>query len=156
MVACVSARAGRDGHAGVFALDHWHSLPLSIYAFADGWHVLDAMDPHGNLAGARITTLGGMPIEQVIERLTPLLARENEHGLLNKPPRALLVPEVLHAVGVGESRSEVTLGLEVDGAQRSVKLAGAPMQRVRGWRRSLGMPLPTDSQAMWLGQPQRA
>ena len=69
----LTAGRDRDGHTGVFPLaqpdlELW---PLQLYAFADGWHVVAAQDPHGDLVGREVTAVGGVPVDEAVERLRP-------------------------------------------------------------------------------------
>jgi hypothetical protein len=58
----------------------WHFYGLLPYRFSDGWFVVNAAD-HA-LIGDRLVSIGGVPIDRVVERLTPLVPHDNEDGLL--------------------------------------------------------------------------
>ena len=58
----------------------WHFYDLLPYRFSDGWFVVRAGD--SSLVGHRLVSIGGVPIDQVVERLTPLVPHDNQDGLL--------------------------------------------------------------------------
>ena len=109
LVASISREAGRDGHAVVMPVGRWTILPLRLYAFDDGWFVTAAREPHEDLVGARVLTIGGVPIEQVAERIAPLVPRDNQQNLRTKLPGLLVRPALLHVLGIGESRERASL-----------------------------------------------
>ena len=58
----------------------WHFYGLLPYRFSDGWFAIRAGDD--SLVRARLVSIGGVPIDQVVERLTPLVPHDNPDGLL--------------------------------------------------------------------------
>lgn len=53
------------------------SLPLLTYDFADGQYVIAAAPSHAQLLGARVVAVNGVPIQQVVERIAPIISRDN-------------------------------------------------------------------------------
>ena len=89
----------------------FHTLPVSLYRFADGYHVRAAGRDHADLLGGRVTQVGGTPIEAAEKLVAPLIGRDNEMGVAMYAPILLTMPEVLHAVGLSTDpqRAELTL-----------------------------------------------
>ena len=116
---------GREGHSVVWPL-HGHVLPLTLYGFADGWFVVDAEGPVRRHVGARVTAIGGVPIEEACARVTPLLTRDNDWNLRFKLPFALATVEILDGVGLAEGPDRVRLSLEQDGKPQDISVQGAP------------------------------
>ena len=79
----IAAMAG-DGHTYVLpfsaahATSHW--LPLRLYQFSDGMFVIDALPGYEAWIGARLDALGGVPVPQLVARLRPYIARDNDAG----------------------------------------------------------------------------
>jgi len=68
----------RDGHSGIHPLSpipgqRLTAYPLRLYLFPEGLFVAQAEDQA--LIGARVTSIGGVPAEQVEERVRPLITR---------------------------------------------------------------------------------
>lgn len=122
----LTAGRDRDGHTGVFplaqsGLDLW---PLRLYAFEEGWRVLDATPEHQGLVGGRITRIGGHPVEEVEALVSPLVSRDNAASLRARVAQYLVVPAVLRGVGVEPV-------LEVDG--RTVDVPAIPSHDYAAW-----------------------
>ncbi|HYO60471.1 MAG TPA: hypothetical protein VEU29_01070 [Actinomycetota bacterium] len=106
--------SGGDGHSGIFPFDDHerdlHLLPLRLYEFPDGLYVVDAPeDP--DLVGARLLAIEGTPVEDVVERVEPLVPRDNEMTLRARLPQFLVVAEVLNGLGVVDGAGPVDVEL---------------------------------------------
>lgn len=98
----------RDAHSfpNVFSLRlGWHSYPLKIYGFDDGWYVIDAPREHPDLEGLRVVGIGGRPVAEVYETMKDYLAAENEYGWKDRFCNAALVAEWLAAAGIAPDAS---------------------------------------------------
>ncbi len=146
VVALVSAN-GRDGHTGAYV---WgggdyplHSLPLRLWLFSDGVYVVDALPPYESLIGHRISTVAGRPIAAVQAALDPLIPRDNAETVTLLTPRFLLIPEVLHGLGLVAATDTVELG-SVDGGGRETTTAvqSVPMAEYNAWAGAYGLDLP--------------
>ena len=121
------AAAVGDGHTSVAPWREpvgFHTLPVSLYRFADGYYVR-AADRHSDLLGARVTHVGGVPIDSVEKLVAPLIGRDNDMGIMMYAPILLVMPEVLHAVGLSGDPRSAELTVEVDGRSRTVTLDSA-------------------------------
>lgn len=100
----VASLGPRNGHTGIFPLDpgnrrSFHEFPLLAYEFADGVHVVGQVGAK-DLVGARIDAVGGVPIDQVLERVAPLVPRDNDSSLHLFRPMYLMSEEVLGGLGI--------------------------------------------------------
>jgi hypothetical protein len=124
----------RDGHQFALPLDLEGEpiLPLRVYEFAEGVFVTAALPPHEDLVGSRITAVGEMPIDDVLDALAPLVPRDGPATLASFRPLYLLRPVVLRGLGiVGEGAVSVTVS---DGSgERSVELEPVPSADFRAW-----------------------
>jgi hypothetical protein len=76
----------------------WHFYGLLPYRFANGWFVIRAEDH--SLVGDRLVSIGGVPIDGVVERLTPLVPHDNADGLLEGLLLELNSVEYLNGAGI--------------------------------------------------------
>lgn len=93
----------RDGHSGVHPLSpvegqRLSAYPLRLYRFPEGLHVVRAEDPA--LVGARVTAIGGVPIDEVEARVRPLITRDNDWTVLDRLPYFVVTAEVLDGLGI--------------------------------------------------------
>jgi hypothetical protein len=75
-----------------------HIYPAWMYRFPEGWFVVRAKDE--SLMGARLTAIGGTPVEQVEAALRPLVPSDNESGELIGLQDVLSTMEFLHGLGI--------------------------------------------------------
>jgi hypothetical protein len=71
---------------------------VALYGFAEGWFVVRAKDP--SLVGARLVSVGGVPVAEVEARLRPLIPADNESGKLNGLDNWMSAAEYLHGLGI--------------------------------------------------------
>ena len=123
----------RNGHSGLFPGDPAHArqlhlYPLRLYEFADGLFVVDAVDR--SLVGTRLVAVDGMPVAQALDRVEPLVPRDNESNLRGLAPHYLLTAEVLNGleITVGAQSARFTLARS-DGTQVDVSLGALPASR---------------------------
>lgn len=137
------SQSGRDGHSIAWPMTG-RALPVQLFGFGEGWYVVDALAPE--TIGARVVTLGGVPVEEVAQRLAPLLTRDNEWNLRAKLAAALTNPELLAGVGIACPTEGLEVELERDGRRETLALAP-----VSGNHAFLGFrPLPPRAGARWL------
>lgn len=160
IVAMVSA-AGHDGHTGAFI---WgtgtypvHSLPLRLWLFPEGVYVVDALPPYEDLVGAKIATVAGHPIADVLSALDPLIPRDNPTTVTLLTPRFLLIPEVLHGLGLVDAIGPVELGLAT-GPEVVDLMSVEPvaMADYNAWAGPYGLHLPDDPDVLYLSDAENA
>ena len=154
IVAMVSA-AGHDGHTGAFI---WgtgtypvHSLPLRLWLFPEGVYVVAALPPFEALVGAKVETLAGHPIGDVLAALDPLIPRDNPTTVTLLTPRHLLIPEVLHGLGLTDEVGPVELGLATGpGLIETTTVEPVAMADYNDWAGPYGLHLPDDPDVLYL------
>jgi hypothetical protein len=101
-----------DGHSNVSPWRDpeikFRELPVALYLFSDGLYVRAASAGQAKLLGARVTAIGGVPVADALKRVDPLLGRDNAMGPKAWAPVLLVMPEILHAVGLSESPDRAT------------------------------------------------
>jgi hypothetical protein len=93
----------RDGHSGIFPLDAAHErtphlYPLRLYEFSDGVFVVDTID-QPELVGARVVSIAGRPVEEVLDAVRPLVPADNEMSRGARVAQYIVVEEVLRGLG---------------------------------------------------------
>ena len=115
-----------DGHSNVSpwrdSAAEFHQLPVALYWFEDGLFVRAATEAQKALVGARVAGIGGVPVEEAIARVRPLISRDNEMGVRAWAPILLTMPEVLHAVGLSPVPTRAVFSVGASGSRRDVTL----------------------------------
>jgi Peptidase family S41 len=124
LVAMVSA-LGRDGHMGVWPPenpDAVHRYPIRLWEFPDGLYVTAVRAPSENLAGSRLTAIDGMPIDEVLQHLDPVVPRDNDSNLRAARMVFLTSAEVLSGLGIASSADHIDVEV-TDPATRATRTA---------------------------------
>jgi hypothetical protein len=104
-----------DGHTNVSPLKDpkfgFPSLPLKLYLFEDGLHVRAAAPAYAALVGAKVTAIGGVPVEEAVRRAREISPRDNDITPKMYVPVFLGMPDILHALGMSSSRDVAVLTL---------------------------------------------
>jgi len=115
-----------DGHSNVSPWRDtsavFQQLPVALYWFEDGLFVRAATKEHAALVGARVVGIGGVPVDEALARVRPVISRDNEMGVRAWAPVLLTMPEVLHAVGLSGDPTRATFLLETTRGRREVTL----------------------------------
>src|SRR5687768_6868928 len=102
-----------DGHTNVGphrdSLIAFQTLPIALYWFEDGITVRAADSAHANLLGWQVVAINGVPVDSVAARIRPLISRDNEMGVRAFTPFFMVMPEILHAIGVAPSPQRVPM-----------------------------------------------
>ena len=94
----------RDGHSGIFPLDPdqdqpLHLYPLFLYKFSDGLFVVSSIG-NRDLIGAKLLAVDGISVEQLEQKVRPLVPRDNESTRTDRFPQYMITAEVLHGLGL--------------------------------------------------------
>jgi hypothetical protein len=117
-----------DGHTSVSPWRDpvgFHTLPVSLYRFADGYYVRAAERDRAALLGTRVTHVGDVPIDVAEKRVASLIGRDNDMGVLIYAPTLLVMPEVLHGLGLSDDPEGAELTVDALGSSRTVTLGNA-------------------------------
>jgi hypothetical protein len=135
LVATISSD-GRDGHMGVWPPDNppaVHRFPIRVWEFPDGLFVTAARAPNADLVGSRIRSVDGVPIEEVFERLDPVVPRDNPSNLRAARAVFLTSAEVLAGLGIAGDPSAMELEVESDGAVRTASVPAVDAVTYADW-----------------------
>jgi hypothetical protein len=133
-------REGRDGHMGLWPPDNpgaVHRFPIRTWQFPDGLYVT-AAEGHDDLVGSRIVAVDGVPVDEVLELLDPVVPRDNDSNLRDARSVFLSSAEVLDGLGIAGDPLTMTLEVEAPGGTRrtaSIDAVGgdAFAEWVGGW-----------------------
>ncbi len=93
-----------------------HILPINLYWFKDGIFIEGARKDYEKILGARLLKVEGIPVEEALMAVRPLISAENDQFFKAYGLDFLLVPEALHAQKITKSlKSVLTLTLEKAG-----------------------------------------
>ncbi len=145
LVAMISSN-GRDGHMGVWPPDNTqaiHRFPLRVWEFPEGLFVTAARAPNEDLVGSRIVAVDGVPIAEVLDRLDPVVPRDNASNLRAARTVFLTSAEVLAGLGIAHDRLTMELEVEApDGSRRVVAVEAVDGETFADWVGGWELPLP--------------
>jgi len=132
-----------DGHSEAWR-DGDHLLPLVLFWFEEGVHVVATATAHRDLLGARVLRAGDRTVDELAAELRDTISRDNEWRPRFSIPGRLRQPRLLHALGLVPEPDRVALAVTgPDGGERVVTvgaeprppgaLAGARMPCPDGW-----------------------
>ena len=115
-----------DGHAGIGYPEGdkvlSRMLPVDLFMFAEGLHVIGTGPGCEHLLGARVDKIGGLAVDEVMAALDPIMTRDNSHWLTLTFPVLVRYPTVLEGMGI-----DSTLTVQfADGTSDQVRLEGVP------------------------------
>ncbi len=126
MLAIISAFG--DGHTRW--LRETPQLPLALFVYPEGLHVLGASSQHSDLVGAKILEIGGRPIEEVLAQGISLAPVENRMTARWEAAGLLRSLTVLRGLSLAPADGPVKLKIEdAKGSVREVELT-APEKRL--------------------------
>lgn len=153
LVGLISAN-GQDGHMFAVPADRSFgtAMPLRVYEFSDGLFITAAAPPHEDLAGKRITAVNGLPIQDVLAALDPLVPRDGPATVPGFRPIFFLRLDVLRGLGlVGNGPIVLTVA---DGAgEADVSLDPMSLADYAAWAGPGGMVALPVRDIRWLSRP---
>lgn len=100
-------------------------LPVQFYWFNDGVYIVDAKDGSKHLIGREVVSVETTPVEQVMEKIAIVNARDNEMQQYWLAPYYLALPEVLEGLNIAKDKASVAFTLaNKNGTKEQVKFSG--------------------------------
>ncbi|MEM8506616.1 MAG: hypothetical protein AAF717_02250 [Bacteroidota bacterium] len=104
-------------------------LPVNLYHFTDGIYVEGVHKEHSETLGAKVVAVNGLPIEEALAKIKPVVPAENNQYFKGYGLRFLTVPSVLHAQGITATlQQEVSLTLEKEGKRFTHSFSAIPLK----------------------------
>jgi peptidase S41-like protein len=114
-----------DGHTNIAPTRDpkigFRTLPVAFYFFEDGLYIRAAHRSQANLLGGRVVGLGNSDIN-AYNAVKQMISRDNAQGVLYWAPQFLVMPEVLHALGIIDDMENVRITIERGGKRESFTL----------------------------------
>jgi hypothetical protein len=121
----IAAMVG-DGHTRVDprkdANFGFPSLPLRLYLFEDGLYVRAAAPQYASLAGAKIETVDGVPVQEAISRVSEIISMDNEMATKLLAPVYLNMPDILQALKLSPTSKAAVFTLSKNGRASTVTI----------------------------------
>jgi hypothetical protein len=98
----IAATVG-DGHTGAHIPPYFKRYPIRFYWFGRELRVIAAAKEYQNALGARVVKIGALGLAEAQARILscfPTAENENEWYVMSTSPAFIVVPEVLHSLGV--------------------------------------------------------
>lgn len=98
----IAAMVG-DGHTGLHLPTYFKRYPIRLFWFGRELRVIAAAREYQDALGARVVKIGALSVDEAQARILSCFpTAENENGwyVMSTSPAFIIVPEVLHALGV--------------------------------------------------------
>lgn len=113
-----------DGHTHLGAPQE-PTVPLQFYRFEEGLFVTLAAPSLKDLAGAQVLAFDDVPTETVLEKVRPMISRDNEFWCLLIGPNFVRYPGLLRGLDITKRREGYELSVRLaDGTLRKVAVEG--------------------------------
>jgi hypothetical protein len=110
--------------------------PLELRWFADGLYVIAAAKQYERALGCRLENIDGHSLRLACTVLTAVVPAENEPGSREAAPDFMVVPEILHALGLSPKRDQARFTLvDPDGETLVLDLRSWPKGATADWAR---------------------
>ena len=106
--------SGQFVQAGVY--------PLQLYLFTDGLFVLKAAPEFSEIIGGQIIKIGDLSVDETFQKISKLVATDNEWGVKDVVPFYLSIPEILVGLKIINNRENLKLTVLTDGKERVVEV----------------------------------
>lgn len=116
-----------DGHTNIAPTRDpkigFRTYPVKLYLFKDGLYVRAAAREHPDIVGARVIKIGNASADQAYSSVREIIGRDNEMDVRLFAPFLLVMPEVLHSLGLIEDMENARFVVESHGKPRIINLA---------------------------------
>ena len=119
-----------DGHSALWSVSNervqFTSLPIDFYWFSDGMIVTAGDGAAADHVGHQLVSIGGVPLETLVERTEAFITRDNDMGTKAAAPSLLRRMSVLRAIGAAEGIAGAEVELRgPDGTTHTLRLSAA-------------------------------
>lgn len=114
-----------DAHTAISPFNYpgYRRLPIRMRILSDGLVVTSAAPGAEALLGGRVVRIGDLEVAAAIEKVAPVISRDNEAWLRAIGPNYLVIPEILHAQRVVASSERVRMRVALpDGTNAEAEL----------------------------------
>lgn len=120
-----------------------HGFPIRLYVYGDGLFVQAIDAANAQAAGLRVLRIGSVDVAEALRRVGEIIPADNPMWAKRYGPGYLGVAEVLHALGISSSRTDVTFTLQDKaGKKMAISLTARPLSEVVEFLNPLSEPQP--------------
>ena len=114
----------QDGHSNLNPFHYARSgiYPIRLYRFSDGIYVQKAAPAYAELVGAKVMRIGNVSIDEAMAAVAPVVAADNEMGILEMGPMMLSVPEIVSGLKIGRDKQKLDITVSKNGIERVVSV----------------------------------
>jgi len=111
----------KDGHTNLIPRQFVTSgiYPIRLYKFSDGVYVQKAAPAYADMVGAKVLRIGNATIEDAMAAVAPVVAADNEMGVMDLGPTILSVPELLSGLKIVSDKQNLNIVVSKDGKERT-------------------------------------
>ncbi|MEO8042916.1 MAG: tetratricopeptide repeat protein [Acidobacteriota bacterium] len=96
--------------------------PIRLYRFSDGMYVRAAAPAYADLVGAKVLRIGGIGIDQAMAAVAPVVAADNEMGVMEMAPMMFSLPEIVSGLKITSDKQKLDITVSKDGKERVVSV----------------------------------
>lgn len=134
-----------DAHTAISPFNYtgFRRLPVRMRFLSDGLVVTSAAPGAETLLGGRVIAIGDLDVASAIEKIGPVVSRDNEAWLRAIGPNYLVIPEILHAqrIVTDPERVRITV-VRPDGGSAQAELPALAAGREGSFADASSAPLP--------------
>lgn len=146
----------KDGHTRITKRDNngfaFRRYGLRLFLYRDGLFVQEAAPEYARLVGGRVVKIGNTTTEQAISAVREVCSADNEMQVKTWIPRWLVIPEVLHGLGLIENLEQARWVVEQRGEQMALDLK--PVSLFEAEEKWVNARDQTAPPPLWLKDPQ--
>src|SRR5687768_10269544 len=97
-----------DGHTYIAPRPFFRSgfYPVSFYHFADGLFVRKAAPEYAEMVGSRVVKINNLNVDEALQSVGKLVARDNDWGVREMSPVYLSIPEILSGLKIVDDKQK--------------------------------------------------
>jgi len=100
-----------DAHTAV-AVPRYKRLPFECYWFQEGIFITSSLPEFEDLLHTKLVKIDEIHIDQVIERLSEIVAHENQSFLMSQLPEYLICADILFGLNISNNTESIKVTLE--------------------------------------------
>lgn len=121
-----------DGHSSIFPPSRGEfklTMPVQYYLFKDGLYIVAAHPKYRHLLGSKVIAFEKKTVDEVIQKLSPYITRDNDMGVLQNLPSVMRHTPALHALGLTADPNKTELKLmDANGRQSTATIIADTLQ----------------------------
>lgn len=120
---------GGDGHtwlqAPITGPRGFHTFPIQIFGFKEGYFVTAATQEYKDLLGQRLTQIGAKSVDEVAKIIEPTISAETRFTTLSRLGSRMMVTEALHSMRVIDTPDQAEMEFADASGKRTLRLLKA-------------------------------